>query len=70
MRFSATVQGYHRAAASRRLFSLSHRDRSPDRDEGRPLVGIVGWIILGFLAGVIAKAIMPGGDRGDASSRR
>ncbi|HEY5872266.1 MAG TPA: GlsB/YeaQ/YmgE family stress response membrane protein [Gaiellaceae bacterium] len=27
-------------------------------------MGIVGWIILGFLAGVIAKAIMPGGDRG------
>jgi uncharacterized membrane protein YeaQ/YmgE (transglycosylase-associated protein family) len=26
-------------------------------------VGIIGWILLGFLAGVIAKAIMPGGDR-------
>ena len=23
-------------------------------------MGIIGWIILGFLAGVIAKAIMPG----------
>jgi uncharacterized membrane protein YeaQ/YmgE (transglycosylase-associated protein family) len=27
-------------------------------------MGILGWIILGFLAGLIAKAIMPGADRG------
>jgi uncharacterized membrane protein YeaQ/YmgE (transglycosylase-associated protein family) len=27
-------------------------------------MGIIGWIILGFLAGLIAKAIMPGGERG------
>jgi uncharacterized membrane protein YeaQ/YmgE (transglycosylase-associated protein family) len=27
-------------------------------------VGIIGWILLGFLAGVIAKALMPGGERG------
>jgi uncharacterized membrane protein YeaQ/YmgE (transglycosylase-associated protein family) len=27
-------------------------------------VGIVGWILLGFLAGMIAKAIMPGEGRG------
>jgi uncharacterized membrane protein YeaQ/YmgE (transglycosylase-associated protein family) len=27
-------------------------------------MGIIGWIVLGFLAGVIAKAIMPGGERG------
>jgi uncharacterized membrane protein YeaQ/YmgE (transglycosylase-associated protein family) len=27
-------------------------------------VGIVGWIVLGLLAGLIAKAIMPGEDRG------
>jgi uncharacterized membrane protein YeaQ/YmgE (transglycosylase-associated protein family) len=27
-------------------------------------VGIVGWIVLGLLAGVIAKAIMPGEERG------
>ncbi len=27
-------------------------------------MGIIGWIILGFLAGLIAKAIMPGADRG------
>jgi uncharacterized membrane protein YeaQ/YmgE (transglycosylase-associated protein family) len=26
-------------------------------------VGIVGWIVLGLLAGVVAKAIMPGGER-------
>jgi uncharacterized membrane protein YeaQ/YmgE (transglycosylase-associated protein family) len=26
-------------------------------------VGIIGWIVLGFLAGVIAKAIMPGEER-------
>lgn len=26
-------------------------------------MGIVGWIVLGFLAGVIAKAIMSGGER-------
>jgi len=27
-------------------------------------VGIIGWIVLGLLAGVIAKAIMPGEERG------
>jgi len=27
-------------------------------------VGIIGWIILGLLAGAIAKAIMPGDDPG------
>jgi uncharacterized membrane protein YeaQ/YmgE (transglycosylase-associated protein family) len=27
-------------------------------------MGIIGWILLGFLAGLIAKAIMPGEDRG------
>lgn len=26
-------------------------------------MGIIGWILLGFLAGVIAKAIMPGAER-------
>jgi uncharacterized membrane protein YeaQ/YmgE (transglycosylase-associated protein family) len=26
-------------------------------------VGIIGWILLGLLAGIIAKAIMPGGER-------
>ena len=26
-------------------------------------MGIIGWILLGFVAGVIAKAIMPGGER-------
>jgi uncharacterized membrane protein YeaQ/YmgE (transglycosylase-associated protein family) len=27
-------------------------------------VGIIGWILLGFLVGVIAKALMPGEERG------
>ena len=27
-------------------------------------MGVIGWVLLGFLAGVIAKAIMPGGERG------
>jgi len=27
-------------------------------------MGIIGWIVLGLLAGVIAKAIMPGDDPG------
>jgi uncharacterized membrane protein YeaQ/YmgE (transglycosylase-associated protein family) len=27
-------------------------------------MGIIGWIVLGLLAGLIAKAIMPGADRG------
>jgi uncharacterized membrane protein YeaQ/YmgE (transglycosylase-associated protein family) len=27
-------------------------------------VGILGWIVLGLLAGAIAKAIMPGNDPG------
>jgi uncharacterized membrane protein YeaQ/YmgE (transglycosylase-associated protein family) len=27
-------------------------------------VGIIGWILLGFLAGLIAKALMPGEERG------
>jgi uncharacterized membrane protein YeaQ/YmgE (transglycosylase-associated protein family) len=26
-------------------------------------MGIIGWILLGLLAGLIAKRIMPGGDR-------
>jgi uncharacterized membrane protein YeaQ/YmgE (transglycosylase-associated protein family) len=26
-------------------------------------VGIIGWILLGLLAGIIAKAVMPGGER-------
>jgi len=26
-------------------------------------LGIIGWILLGFLAGVIAKAIVPGEER-------
>ena len=27
-------------------------------------MGVIGWIVLGLLAGVIAKAIMPGNDPG------
>jgi uncharacterized membrane protein YeaQ/YmgE (transglycosylase-associated protein family) len=27
-------------------------------------MGIIAWIVLGLLAGMIAKAIMPGGERG------
>jgi uncharacterized membrane protein YeaQ/YmgE (transglycosylase-associated protein family) len=27
-------------------------------------VSIIAWIVLGLLAGMIAKAIMPGGERG------
>jgi uncharacterized membrane protein YeaQ/YmgE (transglycosylase-associated protein family) len=27
-------------------------------------LGIIGWIVLGLLAGLIAKAIMPGEERG------
>lgn len=27
-------------------------------------MGIIGWILLGFLAGLIAKAIMPGDEGG------
>ncbi|MER6218135.1 GlsB/YeaQ/YmgE family stress response membrane protein [Streptomyces sp. NPDC048387] len=27
-------------------------------------MGIIGWIVLGLLAGIIAKAIMPGRDPG------
>jgi uncharacterized membrane protein YeaQ/YmgE (transglycosylase-associated protein family) len=27
-------------------------------------VGIIGWIVLGLLAGLLAKAIMPGAERG------
>jgi uncharacterized membrane protein YeaQ/YmgE (transglycosylase-associated protein family) len=26
-------------------------------------MGIIGWIVLGFLAGVIAKAVTPGAER-------
>lgn len=26
-------------------------------------MGIIGWILLGFLAGLVAKAIMPGAER-------
>ena len=27
-------------------------------------MGVIAWIVLGLLAGMIAKAIMPGGERG------
>jgi uncharacterized membrane protein YeaQ/YmgE (transglycosylase-associated protein family) len=27
-------------------------------------MGIIGWILLGLLAGIIAKALLPGGDPG------
>ena len=27
-------------------------------------MGIIGWVLLGLLAGVIAKALMPGPERG------
>lgn len=27
-------------------------------------MGIIGWIVLGLLAGIIAKAILPGAQRG------
>ena len=27
-------------------------------------MGIIGWILLGFLAGLIARAVMPGEERG------
>ena len=27
-------------------------------------MGIIGWIVLGLLAGIIAKAILPGDDPG------
>ena len=27
-------------------------------------MGIIGWVVLGFLAGLLAKAIMPGAERG------
>jgi uncharacterized membrane protein YeaQ/YmgE (transglycosylase-associated protein family) len=26
-------------------------------------MGIVGWILLGLLAGIVAKALLPGGER-------
>jgi uncharacterized membrane protein YeaQ/YmgE (transglycosylase-associated protein family) len=29
-----------------------------------PQVSIIGWIVLGLLAGLIAKALMPGAERG------
>ena len=31
-------------------------------------MGIIAFIVLGLLAGMIAKAIMPGDDRADGSS--
>jgi len=27
-------------------------------------LGIIGWVVLGLLAGLLAKAIMPGAERG------
>src|ERR687898_2344656 len=32
--------------------------------EGRYEMGILGWILLGILAGIIAKALLPGDDPG------
>jgi uncharacterized membrane protein YeaQ/YmgE (transglycosylase-associated protein family) len=42
------------------------RQRSVVVAEGREdvIVGILGWIVLGLIAGAIAKAIMPGKDPG------
>jgi uncharacterized membrane protein YeaQ/YmgE (transglycosylase-associated protein family) len=37
---------------------------SPLPGEGKIIVGILGWIVLGLIAGAIAKAIMPGKDPG------
>ena len=34
------------------------------RDNKEVLMGILGWILLGLIAGAIAKAIMPGDDPG------
>jgi uncharacterized membrane protein YeaQ/YmgE (transglycosylase-associated protein family) len=39
---------------------LGVRDQIPEGGQ----MGIIGWIILGLLAGVIAKAILPGDDPG------
>jgi len=36
----------------------------PTSDEGGEKMGIIGWIILGLLAGVIAKLVLPGDDPG------
>ncbi len=40
------------------------RDRDPVPQKGRTHVGIIGWIILGLLAGGIAKILLPGRDPG------
>ena len=37
------------------------RELSPRRE---PMFGVLGWIIFGLIAGVIAKLIMPGRDPG------
>ncbi len=34
-----------------------------EREEG-PIVGFIGWIVLGLIAGIIAKLLMPGRDPG------
>src|SRR5262249_43984418 len=50
-----------RPRGSRRRRS-EHDDRR-SRRALRPRVSIIGWILLGLCAGVIAKAIMPGAER-------
>jgi len=43
---------------------ISGRPCSATVDGEEKRVGIIGWILLGLLAGIIAKAILPGDDPG------
>jgi len=51
--------------ARRGAFRLPvHRERISRHSKERTVMGIIAFIILGLLAGLIAKAIMPGNDPG------
>jgi uncharacterized membrane protein YeaQ/YmgE (transglycosylase-associated protein family) len=45
-------------------FSLLRSRLCADKQRSERTVGIIGWIVLGLVAGAIAKAILPGDDPG------
>src|SRR5712671_2252173 len=46
------------------LFSIYEFSSVKNREGGRAMLAILGWIIFGLIAGLIAKAVMPGKDPG------
>src|SRR5215203_2487896 len=64
LRIARAVPAQH--SPDRTRASQYHRRKHPVRtiNERKVLVGILGWIILGLLAGAVAKILLPGRDPG------